>query len=120
MPFHGEFGYRNATSDGQPKKLLEPGGRCISKVWVAVVALRQPRPRSAGGMGNVRWVRSVGRFDAPLDAALLVAARQVPPNLLKPAVTGIHVLREEVLSGTTVETASPNFRDEPILFHRPD
>ena len=44
---------------------------------VAAVALRLPRPRRAGVRPDVRVRASV----APLYAALLVAARRVPPSI---------------------------------------
>jgi len=43
---------------------------------VAVVALRQLRPRQSGRNESPAMLRT---FIAPLDAALLVAARRVPP-----------------------------------------
>ena len=53
-----------------------PGWKAVT---VAVVALRQLRPPSAGGSLD-RWMRRRSdRIVAPLDAAPLVAARQVPP-----------------------------------------
>ncbi len=46
---------------------------------VAVVALRQLRPRSAGGPWALNMMDDFRRLVAPLHAALLVAARPVPP-----------------------------------------
>ena len=59
-----------------PSPRPHPGPRiCLAVVFVA---LRRTRPRPAGGTSTVRR-RQRGQV-APLDAALLVAARRVPPR----------------------------------------
>src|SRR5262245_42975856 len=70
---------RSATSS---TTRLEPrrcrSGERVPSRGVGVVALRQPRPQS--GRNNV--VQRSGKI-APLHAALLVAARRVPPHVRK-------------------------------------
>ena len=54
---------------------------------VGFVALRQNKPASSG-----RWERlENGRYFTPLNAALLVAARQVPPYSVDAAATRSHL-----------------------------
>jgi hypothetical protein len=48
-------------------------------VMVELLALRAIRPRRAGGQWATRLEEVLRPFVAPLNAALLVAARQVPP-----------------------------------------
>ena len=58
--------------------------------WVEVFALRTLRPRSADGT-NRQKRRLLGQWIAPLDAALLVAARRVLPHLKVIALSERHL-----------------------------
>src|SRR5262245_19030722 len=72
--FNERFVGRSAVSLHSPRP-QRPGRKYLE---VAVVALRQPRPRSSG-RDESRMMCETKRPVAPLNAALLVAARRVPP-----------------------------------------
>ena len=62
---------------------------------VALVALRQARPRSAGGTNHPRF-HACPKPHAPLNAARLVAARRVPPLgwIAFPSLVALVALRQ--------------------------
>ena len=68
-PHRGQGGSSSAPAGRGQRKTL------VATLQVVLVALRQARPRGADGMGPF-WTTV-----APLYAALLVAARRVPPHV---------------------------------------
>ena len=80
---------------GQAPPTAAIGG--MKTAIVEVVALRQLRPRPAGGTEN-SLSSDCNPGVAPLNAALLVAARQVPPPFNASGSTGCQVESHDTLN----------------------